>query len=131
MDAWSGTAGRLAGDVNISNLFGEDQTRCRKALLSCRGVKICEFFDSELLEGIKRYAPDESIFRITNYRLDQNADDEDSMDAMLARQVSMLLSPFSLTSTNGFVRFYTRMMQPCRLDSCTGRAILVPYKKDK
>jgi hypothetical protein len=85
MDAWSGTAGRLAGDVNIFNLFGEDQTRCRKALLSCKGVKICEFFDSELLKGVERYAPDESIFKITNRRLDQNADDEDSMDAQLAR----------------------------------------------
>ena len=92
MDAWTGTAGRPAGDVNVLNLFGEDQTRCRKALLSCKGVKICEFFDSELLEGVERYVPDESIFTITNRRLDQNAEDQNTIDATLARQVAILRS---------------------------------------
>jgi hypothetical protein len=72
MDSWSGPSGHRKGDVYVFDVFGEMKTWCRKLNLRCNGLKTCEFFDFNLLEGVQRYEADDSINKIFSRRLDQN-----------------------------------------------------------
>jgi hypothetical protein len=85
MDSWNGPGGRRKGDAYIIDAFGEEKTWCRKVDLTCNGIKTCEFFDLDLLDGVQRFEADDSITEIFSHQLDQNEEGEYGAASSLAR----------------------------------------------
>ena len=61
-------------------------TLCRRAHLKCKGVNVCEFFDSTLFSGCERYEPDEDDMRtLWNHELEANEREAGSIHGILSR----------------------------------------------
>ncbi|KAF5381040.1 hypothetical protein D9615_003872 [Tricholomella constricta] len=110
--SWDGSSGHRRGDVFVYNTFpGREKEFCQRAVLKCRSIKICEFFDHKRLHGYESFEKgDDEMQEFWVGELDANEQE-------------------SMIPDGPEARFYNRILaSKCKMKECTGKPRLVDLR---